>query len=84
MLASRIDSPLAVIVSPPCTEVIWHLMRSVSTVSPQCMAPAAGAKLAPSAPPQKDRPKLKINRKARRIQTAEPGDAGEQSQAIGI
>jgi hypothetical protein len=48
------------------------------------MAPAAGAKLAPSAPPQKDSPKLKINRKARRIQTAEPGDAGEQSQAIGI
>jgi hypothetical protein len=48
------------------------------------MDPAAGAKLAPSAPPQKDRPQLNINRKARKIQTAEPSGAGEQSQEIGI
>jgi hypothetical protein len=55
MLANRIDSPPTMIVSPSCTDVTVPVIRWVPTLTPQCVLPDAGAKLAPSPPPQADK-----------------------------
>ena len=50
MLASRLDSPPTVIVSPSCSDVTVPEMRCLPTLTPQCVLTDAGAKLAPSPP----------------------------------
>jgi hypothetical protein len=61
MLARRIDSPPTVIVSPSCTDVTLPVMRSVPTLTPQCVLSVGGAKLAPSPPPHADKAIEKMN-----------------------
>ncbi len=63
MLASRIDSPPKVIVSPSCTDVTVPVMRCLPTLTPQCVLPDAGAKFAPSPPPHPDKATARTNNK---------------------
>ncbi len=63
MLASRIDSPPTVIVSPSCTDVTVPVMRWVPTLKPQWVLPDTGAKLAPSPPPHADKATARTNNK---------------------
>jgi hypothetical protein len=52
-----------VIVSPSCTDVTLPVMRSVPTLTPQCVLPVGGAKPAPSLspPPHADKAIAKMN-----------------------
>lgn len=65
MLASRIDSPPTVIVSPSCTDVTVPVMRCLPTLTLQWVLPDAGAKPAPSPspPPHADRATAIMNNK---------------------